>query len=579
MLVSMNVEELFVHSIFFPDPANRAILKYYNSKLIDLLQSCKDHISDHSTRSLLIKTIRSSRQVQNNLKAFYPALEIRESALEDGLTFLPNELSNCTIARFAKSEIPTIHSLKNRVLANIKEQVAGVDPIDMANNVFLNMSQHLDVGSFRALRFFRCLWEKKSLGDILSDEFKEKFGSSLYEMEGDVLRESYRQVLITEVDMQRRLRREIAKYLSSSQGTKKVSFKELINFANLALTADSLDRISYHLEIGIPIYIVQSKTLSLFFPEISELETYPFHMELDKQYGRMLAHYAASVEPDMIVPYEDLVNKKFGEEFSRLTKIFQLFSFPEEAIVKPISYLKEIGNDESILKTSHNPFISIETVNGKWLFTSSILVHDAIFRFIWKIRTIENPKKIGTSFEDEIATYLAKKFHASNTRQHLILHKPSFKGEQDRLEIDVVTILDEKTMICVECKDYALLEDPDDFKKLAQRSGVLMQDCSYFGSKVRVLLRSFEHLSEKFSEFKKVECVVPVMVVRYPDIVINSQEIPLFTQYELVRFLNFIKRDSEALQTGAAKFFDYASKVTFDFRIWGVRKSKDIFGA
>ena len=566
MLVSINVEDLFVHSTFFPEPLNRSVLRYYIRKEIELLEYSRRQISGLSTLATVKKKIDDSTQIKKDLKDFFQNIEIRESVFEHGFSRLSTPSATC-FEKLTKSNIERVNQLKDRVLATISSELNILDPLDIVGTMFVNMGEKLDRGSLFGMSFFRAIWENKKVEEIISEIFEQKFGPSFYELKEEIISETYRQVLLTSVDIQRRIRKRIIEYFSRGQGQKEASFKEIVRLADLVLTADSLDCILYHLQIDVPIYIAEDKTLALFFPEVSKLEDYPYHFALDDQYKRMVAHYASSVEPDMKIPYRDLIAKEHWCDFENLAKMLALFSVPEKPIVVPFSQMKTLGIDESILKTGHNPFVTIENSAGKWLLTSSILVHDAIFRFVWNTRATEHFKKVGSSFEDDVTEYFVLKFPGSHLRQHVIFHRTGSKELEKKYELDILAKLG-KMLVCVECKDYVLIEDPDDFRLMAKRTGTLINDCCYFDSKIRLLLRYFPEFCSKNSEFVDAKLVIPVIVAMYPDVVPFFQGIPVMTKYELVRLLNFlIKTNLDSLKLDSDLFFKDASTVNLKYKI------------
>lgn len=338
----------------------------------------------------------------------------------------------------------------------------------------------------------------------------------------------------------------------------------------MAVTIDSLNRISYHLQIDIPMYVIEGRTISLYFPAMSKLAAYPYHLALNAQYNRLIAHYASSVEPQMRVPYQNLMVGRRKADFQKLFDLLNQFSIPEHPLIIPMDRISDVGFSQSILKAKHNPFVHISNSDGEWLLATSVVVHDAMFRFIWEVRATEHSKRVGSSFEDEVAEYLTSKFPSSHILQHVMIRKLGSKMDQKRFELDILLKLEE-ALVCIECKDYALIEDPDDFKLLAHREGLLLEDCSYFGSKLSLLLRYFTDFCSKHPEFMEATRIFPAVVTNYPEHKSFLQCIPIITKYELVRLINEWKRIGyNSIQTDSDLFHKDVSSVELTYRVLAI---------
>lgn len=579
MFVSFNVEELFVYSTFFPEPMNRSILKYLIDQEVQLLRHSYSLVPDSTTKKMLDRKIVHAVQLKEDLNEFFPNIKIKESILQQPSPRISGCSSGICFEELDRSSLNRIKRAKARTLERIERQLKVYDPLQIFASIASNMSTILDRESFLGLEFFRTLWESKNPEDIISkiSSKKELFqkGFSIYEFQEEISNETYRQILLTSVDMQRRIRHSMAGLLSCGQGNKETSFLGLLTIADLLFSADALDRIIYHLEIDIPVYVVEGKTVSLFIPQMSKLTHYPYHVDFNTQYNRLAMHYASSVEPEMAIPYLDLILERHEADFIELATMLKMFRNSNQPIVLSPSDIHSIVNDPSILSKTYNPFVMITNSDGEWFLTAPIMVHDSLFRFVWSVRKTEHFKRIGSSFEESVEEQLSRKFPDMDLERNVLFHTPRPEKDVKKHEIDIMLQF-ANILICIECKDYVLIEDPDDFKLIAERIGLLSRDAQYFDAKINRLIEYFDEFSLEHSQFAEAEYVIPLILVRYPDLKASSNGIPTITQYELTRLVNFLtKEDIESIyeETNRRTFQDISDTV-FEYKILRIKPKR-----
>lgn len=224
LLVSINIEDLYVLTTVLPHPLNRSILEHYIQEELKLLTHSYEGKIDTPTLEIIIRKIDDIRRSGRNLKGFFPNIEIKESALERASFRLFHPLQASLyplVRRLVRSDLREICDLRQKVLNETRNELNEFDPLQVVGAFLLNIAEKVDRDSFYGLRFFRTAWENKKPREVFEDMFSGgKFGPCLFEMEDEILNETYRQVLLTSADMQRRIRRIIAEHLTQGHGRK-----------------------------------------------------------------------------------------------------------------------------------------------------------------------------------------------------------------------------------------------------------------------------------------------------------------------------------------------------------------------
>jgi len=145
-------------------------------------------------------------KTQKDLGDFFPNITVKEKAFEHDFPRPLHPMQTIDCKRFTRSDIGIVSKLKNDILACVNSQLNIFDPLQMSGTIFLNMSEKADRDSVFGLSYFRAIWENREMKEILSEMFSgTKFGPSFFELRQEVINETYRQILLTSVDLQRRI--------------------------------------------------------------------------------------------------------------------------------------------------------------------------------------------------------------------------------------------------------------------------------------------------------------------------------------------------------------------------------------
>lgn len=566
MLHGPNSEELFVLSSFFPEPINRAILRFHLIRQHDIYS----HFGNTSNAYADFYKSRAfgSTEILNNLDSFWNNIKLKPEFLED-VSFINEHYESGSIVYYKPEDIALITELLEKTKSELNEYKKNLDALELISNCTLNQGQIMFRDNMIGLDLFRARWESKDLTTILGKYLKEGFlTSDLYEFEKEILYEGYRQVIISSGDDSRKFRNYIINMMDSIQNNKEISLKNIYDVISLINTIINIEKMIYHLNINIPMYVLSHNGYVICHPDMNKLEGYPYHEQLTLRNLRLNYHYMSSVDPDTKMPYEELITKRHYEEYNKIINILENSSVSASYLYKN-NQIDEIF-DENLLSQKYSPFVFKKDNGNRYYLTNTIISFDALFYFIWEIRKIEHSKRIGTTFENMVASYIDNKLDIDTIKQRVIIHMTGPGEDQRKYEIDIMFKMG-SLLICLECKDYQLLEDPDDFKSLAQRTGLLDGDSEYFNSKIQSVQFYSADFFNRHPEFKDVKRILPILVTSYPELGLFKSKITIASMFEVVRLVSDVTRtDYDSFDNGQIGEFKDESGVIFLYSIFHI---------
>jgi hypothetical protein len=573
MLLAYSVADSFVLSSLFPEPLNKAVLRYYLDKQKEVFVSYISRFDNRDIVELLTGRIAEIEATITNLKGFWTNMKLRENVFESVAFDFSGFFESSAINHYDRTQIATFQGIASRLRQTIGDLSDRFDPIQVLGQMTLNVSRVLFREDPIGLRIFRSSWENRELDKVLSEMFSNKaFGPHFSEIEQEILSESYRQVIIAASDLSRTLVGHLSQFFQKGKGNREPSFPDFIRIVDSVYSYLNIETIMYHLSIGIPMDIIGSDSLWVLIPNSKQLRNYPFQKELEIRNLRLQTHYVSSVDEQIAIPYSDLIEKRYYEDFRTLSEVLEKSSF-YYILTYSSEEISEVIDNLAILDSQYNPFIKMGDNDGKVTYlTTPIIVHDALFRFVWTIRRKEHGKSIGTSFENFVKDYIISKLGDIPIKQHVFVYLPGPGEETRRFEIDLCFKYC-SLLVCIDCKDYELLEDPDDFRSLAQRTGTLIEDCGYHKSKIDVLQHNFEEFLTRYPKFSESRFIYSLLVTQYPEIPTMSEGISVMTVFELVRLLRELeKQDLMELSDGSEHTFLDIGEVDLQYRIINLAK-------
>jgi hypothetical protein len=588
-LGTTNVGDYFVLTSVH-DPAMRAVqLESYLCMVKNLLEESLPHIKDIKTRQFISVEISTIQKTKHNVGEIF--FSEAKTALKTGVGLIwPKDFptikilnaKETTVRLFAPTEVDFFLKKKKEAEEAIAAQCNIYNPTLLIAISTLQMQFAITNTNPEFAEFFNNEWTgEKDRRELVEKLATKMLKEGIRKFEIGMMNETYRQMVLSGVDLQRALRERLFECCSKGKGEVTLfSEYELLKLFENLFTIFCIDWIENMMtELKMPVFILENEYVSIFVPLMSEMEPLPFQKGLNDRQNRLLFQYVSSraTNEEKIPQWQFFIQSL--SEFERKQLHFLIYYLTEGAklpiVIFPETSANEIFGGKDLpeelvfewINGPKSPFVKVKFKDENYYVATRMIVEDKLFRIMWVAHQGNHIRIRGTKFEDFILDVLKKQFPDELTYKNKYFFTE--EGKRNRYEIDRTFVLNELFFI-VECKNLLLIEDTANFRKLRSRNQELKKYGEYLELKATLLKDNFEQLEEEIPQLSKHKCtrVIPVILSLYPDI-LTFYKVPFLSIYEFIRYVTACEAKKSLLDS-----YTDVSQITFQFPSYEIHRKK-----
>lgn len=585
-----NIDDYFVLTSVH-DPPMRAIqLEAYIFALHRLLMESLPLIKDENTKNFIKKTISTVQKSKTNLgDAFFSEAKKR---LGLPLTLIwPKDFpsikflnaTKTTVKLFTPREVGFFLDKKREAENAIAALCSLHNPVMLTAFSTVQMQLSITSTNPEFAEFFNDVWTGEKNNQAVLEKMVQKMLTVGYrKFEVDSINETYRQMVLSGVDLQRALRGRLYKYCSRGRGENTLISEDVFLklFENL-YTIYCIDWIKNMMtELSVPIFVLENEWASVFFPLMSAMEPLPFQKGLSDRENRLFFQYVSSkaTDEERIPQWQFFIQTLNEFELKELHfLVWYLTETPNMFVIFPESEANRVLNEKQEfpkevplewINGPKSPFVKVRFKDENYYVATRMIIEDRFFRIMWEAHRDKHIRIRGTKFEDFVLDVLQKQFPDALTYKNKYFFV-EVNDEKKRYEIDRTFVFND-LFFAVECKNLLLIEDTANFRKLRSRNQELKAYGNYLELKANLLKNNFEQLEESIPGLKQHNCVriVPVILSLYPDI-LTFHKVPFLSVYEFIRYVSACEQQGRFLNS----YTDF-SKIVFNFPSFEIRREK-----
>jgi hypothetical protein len=432
--------------------------------------------------------------------------------------------------------------------------------------------------------YFTATWRGKEKNkEVIEKNVNKMMEIGIRKYEEEAMNETYRQMVLSGVDLQRALRSLLYKYCATASGETNL-FPESVSLQlfECLYSIYCLDWIEGMInETGIPIYIIENKLMTIFIPLMSKSDSLPFQKGLDNRANRLFYQQVTSRGTDETkIPQWQCFIKTLSL-FEQKSLVFLTWLLYENTTTPFVIFGDKHANDlfnhenefpkEVVFEWINgpkSPFVKIKFENETCYLATRMIVEDKLFRIMWESHQGDHIRLRGGKFEEFVLDMLQKQFPESFSYKNKYFFIKN-NGETNRYEIDRTFVVD-GLFFLIECKNLLLIEDTANFRRLRARDQELRGYGEYLELKATLLKDNFTQLEESIPGLKDQKCtqIIPLVMSIYPDM-LTFHKVPFITIYEFIRYINLLKEKHKFIET----FEDIASTEAFNFVSFRISRS------
>jgi len=587
MLGAPYIEDFCVLSTVHDYPLRVVQLESYINRFINLISETIDQIDDERTVEFLQRSsYNASKSYENIGERFFNEAKIK-LGFPTGVLFWPKDfptirILNCerpTVKIFTKKDLTFLKQKKKEIKKTLRGLCDVYNPILLIAIPTIQMENVTIPKNSETQALFESAWASKELPVVEIEKIvKSIIENGLDNLEVKIMDESLRQIVLTESDLQRELRKRLYEQCSQGQGTETL-FSEyiLLQLIECLYTDISIDMIIGGITgYDMPIIILEDNFLSLHVPIISEQDTLPFQKELDERQKRYLHQFISSKAIDETsIPALYFLNKSLSKDEGELLSFlsyqiekarFKMVVFPlekaNELYAKPLKIEEEVVDEW--INGEKSPFIKVLWKGTEYCLATRNIIEDKIFRIAWRTNKATHVKLRGNKFEDFILEALKEVFPKSFQYKNKYF-TGEYQGKRKKLEIDRI-FAQNGLFFILECKNLSIIEDTTKIKKLKSREQELKAYGNYLEIKANQLAQNFKQIENSVPGLREFNCekIAPVILSLYPDI-FSFYKVPFMTIYEFIRYVSECQQKDEWSKT-----FEDLTGVTFEMRFYDI---------
>jgi len=507
MLGPPYIEDYFVLSSVHDYPLRVLQLEGYIHHFICLIENSLPYVRDEKTIEFLQRAVQNARKSWENLGEIFFREAKAKLGFPENACYWPKDfptlkiLGKPEVRCFTVKDIEFFTRKKEELRETIRKLCDTYNPLLLIaiptiqmENVAMPKNPEVEV-------LFKRVWTQRKIPSVdLEKISKHIFRTGLRQFEEKLMDESYRQVFLTETDLQREIRRRLCDLCSQGEGTETwISEYTLLQLMECLYTDISLDFVVGAMEeFNLPILVLEDDQLSLFVNVISKQDTLPFQEQLNERQKRYLLQFVDSkTAPEEDIPQLYFLNESLSENESELLSFLtwqigesnsKMILFPRKSSGKLFS--EPLQMDEEIvdewIEGDKSPFVKVLWKGKRYCLTTRNILEDKLFRISWRINQAVHPKLRGNKYEDFVLHVLKELFPDALTEKNRFFWG-EYKGKRKKLEIDRIFAMKEFFFL-LECKNLSLIENTSDIRKLKSRQHELENYGDYLESKATQLI-------------------------------------------------------------------------------------------
>lgn len=595
-LGTSNIEDYFVLTSIHDPPIKVVQLEAYINAVTQLLSESLAYIKDENTKNTIRKEISNAMATKTNLgDAFFKeakkSLGISQDEIiwpKDFPTVKILNATKTTVKLFSPNEVDFFLNKKREVESSLATLCNIYNPIMLIAFSTIQMQLATTSTNPEFAEFFKGVWTGKRIDySVLEKIAQEVTKTGFRKFAVKATHETYRQMVLTGIDLQRALRERLYYYCSKGVGENTmISEYVFLQLFECLYSIFSINWIENMMnESQLPIFVLENEYTSVFIPLISANDSLPFQKELNDRERRLLFQHASSkaTNEEKIPQWQFFLQNLSKFELNQLHfLIWYLGETPSKFVIFPKSEAQRIFNErqefpEELISEwidgPKSPFVKVKWKDEDYYLATHIIIEDKFFRIMWKAHQGKHIRIRGTRFEDFVLDVLQKQFPNSLTAKNKYFFA-TVSGKEKRYEIDRTFVLKDLFFL-IECKNLLLIEDLADIRKLRSRNQELKGYGEYLEFKGNLLKDNYCQLETKIPLLRRHNCtrVIPVVLSLYPDI-LSFHKVPFLTIYEFVRYVSACEREGRFLES----FSDF-SGTTFNFPSFEIRRENTLQGS